>query len=113
MKKGAGLLAIILFLSLIPFQGMGQITCIYDNNISDFSADQWCSPVKVVYWDVTYTGVENGLASVSIYYDWGDGNSHTEPATEGPAGTFAASASHTYYSKDNICRCVLITLCIF
>lgn len=104
MKRGAGLLTIILFLLLIPFKGTGQITCIYDKNISDFTTDQWCSPVTVVYWTVTYTSVVTGGGSVSIRYNWGDGVIQVEPASEGPAGTFTATLDHTYYSDDNVCK---------
>jgi PKD repeat protein len=103
MKKGARLLGIILFVSLLPFSAIGQ-GCIYLTNISDFKPDQLCSPVEVIYWDVTYTGVDNGGTPVTIHYNWDDGSSETQPTTESPTGTFYASASHTYVSKDLRCN---------
>ena len=82
MKRGAGLLIMLLLLWLLPHHMKGQITCIYADDISNFAADEWCSPVKVTYWNMTYTGVNNGTATVTIHYDWGDGSSQTEATTE-------------------------------
>ncbi|MFH0757012.1 MAG: PKD domain-containing protein [Bacteroidota bacterium] len=102
MKTGAKLL-IILSVSLLPFSGKGQ-SCLYLDNISDFQKDQLCSPVEVIHWDVSYTQVNNNGTPVSIHFDWDDGVTETLPASEGPAGTFSVSATHTYVSIDDRCN---------
>lgn len=103
MKSRARLLFTVVFTTLLSSIVWGQDECNYLTNISNFQPDQLCSPVEVVIWEVSYTDVDPKGASVSIHYDWDDGNSETVPATEGPANTFKASASHTYVSTDDRC----------
>jgi PKD repeat protein len=101
MKKRAILLYIAL-LSMIPFMGKAQ-NCSTFSKANSIVPDKLCSPVQVV-WDVTYVGVNNAGTLVEIRYVWDDGSSETVPAIESVAGTFTASASHTYVSQDDRCN---------
>jgi len=101
MKKKALLLIITLLLSL-PFMGLGQ-NCAILSKANNMIPDKLCSPVSV-QWDVTYTGVTNAGTVVEILYDWDDGSTETIVATETVAGTFTATANHTYVSMDDRCN---------
>jgi PKD repeat protein len=103
MKKGARLLAIILFLSIIPFRGTGQ-DCVPFSKANDITPDQLCSPVEVLTWEVKYTGVNNAGTPVTINFVWDDGTSETLPTVESPAGTFTSVANHTYVSDFQKCN---------
>lgn len=70
------------------------------NNITP---DKLCSPVTAA-WTVSYTGVNNGVAPVEIYFDWNDGNTQTIPAVNVGPGIFQANLSHTYTSNGNVCN---------
>ena len=103
MKRGAWFLYLSILLYL-PFNGIGQ-GC--DINIltkaNSMVPDQFCSPV-LVNWNVSYVTVDNGGTTVEIHYDWDDGSTETIVATEIPAGTFYADASHIYPSQDDRCN---------
>ena len=96
------LLLYITFLLLLSFNSIGQ-SCAIFSKANSIVPDQFCSPVQV-NWDVTYVGVNNAGTTVEIQYNWNDGSSETITATEGPAGTFNANASHTYIAKDDLCN---------
>jgi len=100
-KKRAFLLYITLLLA-IPFLGYGQ-NCAILAKANNMIPDKLCSPVSV-QWDVTYVGVNNAGTVVEILYDWDDGSTETLVATETVAGTFTATANHTYVSMDDRCN---------
>jgi hypothetical protein len=100
-KKRAFLLFMTLLLT-IPFLGYGQ-NCAILAKANNMIPDKLCSPVSV-QWDVTYVGVNNAGTVVEILYDWDDGSTETIVATETVAGTFTATANHTYVSMDDRCN---------
>lgn len=83
--------------------GFGQ-DCNILSKANDINPDQFCSPVEVVTWEVTYVGVNDAGTVVEIYIDWDDGNDVTLVATEGPDGTFTATGNHTYASEEDRCN---------
>jgi PKD repeat protein len=71
---------------------------------NNMTPDKLCSPVNAS-WNVTYTGVDDGGASVEIMYDWDDGTAPQYiPAINTGAGVFQATISHTYTSAGNVCN---------
>jgi PKD repeat protein len=88
---------------LIPVGGFAQ-DCNILSKANDINPDQFCSPVEVVTWEITYVGVNNAGKPVEIYIEWDDGDTETNEATEGPAGTFSFTANHTYASEDDVCN---------
>jgi PKD repeat protein len=92
-------------LVLFPALGFGQ-DCNIRSKANDINPDQFCSPVEVVTWAVTYVDVNDGGTLVEIHFDWDDGTTDTIAATEIDADTsiWRAIASHTYISIDNRCN---------
>ncbi len=98
MKRVLILLASILF-SCVSF---GQ-TCSILSKANNITPDKLCSPVKAS-WTVTYTGVNDGGATVGIRYDWGNGTVVTVPAVQTSPGVFQATAVMTYTSQGDVCN---------
>ncbi|MCD4709427.1 MAG: hypothetical protein K8R52_01155 [Bacteroidales bacterium] len=73
---------------------------------NDINPDQFCSPVEVVTWEVTYVDVNDAGTSVEIHFDWDDGTTETIAATEIDPVTseWEAIANHTYVSIDDRCN---------
>ncbi|MFO7669247.1 MAG: PKD domain-containing protein [Bacteroidales bacterium] len=103
MKSRAGLLTITFFLALLSFRGSGQ-QCVPVSKSNDIQANKLCSPVDVVYWDVTYTGVDASVSTVNIFFDWDDGTTETLPTIESAGRTFTATGVHTYVSMEEKCN---------
>jgi PKD repeat protein len=95
-----GFLYIILTLLSLNISGQN---CSIFSKANNITPDKLCSPVTVV-WDVSYTGVNDAGAPVSIRYDWNNGIVVTVPAIEIAPGVFQATASNTYTSQGNICN---------
>lgn len=95
----------ICLLLIFPAFGYGQ-DCNIVSKANDINPDQLCSPVQVVTWEVSYTGVNHAGTSVEIHFDWDDGDSETITATEFNNATseWGAIASHTYVSNNDICN---------
>ena len=89
--------------AMISVNGFAQ-DCNILSKANDINPDQFCSPVEVVTWEISYVGVNNAGKPVNIYIEWDDGDTITLTATEGPAGTFAATGNHTYASEDDVCN---------
>jgi hypothetical protein len=68
MKNRAGLLTIMFILALLSSEGSGQ-ECVPVSKSNDIQANQLCSPVDVIYWDVTYSGVDPAVSKVEIFID--------------------------------------------
>ncbi|MDX2429973.1 MAG: PKD domain-containing protein [Bacteroides sp.] len=103
MKNRAGLLTIMFFLSLLSMEGSGQ-ECVPVSKSNDIKANQLCSPVDVIYWDVTYSGVDPSVGTVTIFYDWDDGTTETLPTVMSAGRVFTAKGIHTYVSQDDKCN---------
>ena len=103
MKNRAGLLTIMFFLSLLSMEGSGQ-ECVPVSKSNDIEANQLCSPVDVIYWDVSYSGVDPSVSTVSIFYDWDDGTTETLPTIESAGRVFTAKGIHTYVSQEDKCN---------
>ncbi len=88
---------------LIPIGGFGQ-DCNILSKANDINPDQFCSPVEVVTWEITYVGVNNADSLVEIYIEWDDGDTETLTASEDTVGTFSVIANHTYASEDDVCN---------
>ncbi len=90
---------------MIPVLGQGQ-DCNIISKANDINPDQFCSPVEVVSWEVSYVGVNHGGADVEILFDWDDGSTETILATEIDAGSseWGAIATHVYVSNDDRCN---------
>ena len=95
-----GFLYIILALLSINISGQN---CSIFSKANNITPDKLCSPVTVV-WDVSYTGVNDAGAPVSIRYDWNNGIVVTVPAIQIGPGVFQATAATTYTSQGNICN---------
>jgi len=95
-----GFLYIILTLLSLNISGQN---CSIFSKANNITPDKLCSPVTVV-WDVSYTGVNDAGAPVSIRYDWNNGIVVTVPAIETGPGVFQATATNTYTSQGNICN---------
>ncbi len=102
MKRRTGLIFGVL-LVLLPIQVSSQ-DCNILSKANNINPDQFCSPVEVVTWDVTYVGVNNVGANVQIHFDWDDGDTETLNASEGPVGTFTITSSHIYTSEGDKCN---------
>lgn len=89
--------------SLLSLNGYGQGCNSILSKANLITPDQFCSPVYV-NWEISYVEAMDGWTNVQIRFDWNDGSSETHAATEGPAGTFAADADHTYTSQDDKCN---------
>lgn len=103
MNKRAGTLILSFLLALLTFQGWGQ-QCVPVSKSNDIKASQLCSPVDVLYWDVTYSGVDASVTAVEIFFDWDDGTTETLLATESPGRVFTATGVHTYVSMEDKCN---------
>jgi len=92
-------------LLIIPALGYGQ-DCNIISKANDINPDQFCSPVEVVTWEVSYVGVNDAGTTVEILFDWDDGNTETLVATELDAtlSEWGAIATHTYVSTDDRCN---------
>ncbi len=93
----------IVLTTLIPVNGFAQ-DCNILSKANDINPDQFCSPVEVVTWVVTYVGVNNANTPVGIFIDWDDGDTITLAAFEDSIGTFSVIANHTYASEDDVCN---------
>lgn len=98
MKKLLSFICFILISTAIYSQ-----SCSILSKANNITPDKLCSPVKVD-WNISYTGVVDGGASVEIYYDWDDGATMTIPATNIGPGIFETNLSHTYTSQGNLCN---------
>ncbi|MCP4314242.1 MAG: PKD domain-containing protein [Bacteroidetes bacterium] len=103
MKSRAALPILLFFISFLPFHGLAQ-QCTPVSKANDINPDQLCSPVEVVTWEVSYSGVDASVTTVEIYIDWDDGNTQTYPTTQSPGRVFTAIANHTYASTDDKCN---------
>jgi len=103
MKNRAGLLTIMFFLSLLSIEGRGQ-ECVPVSKSNDIEPNQLCSPVDVIYWKVTYSGVDPSVSVVNIYFDWDDGNTETLPTVQTAGRVFTATGVHTYVSQEEKCN---------
>ena len=103
MKNRAGLLTIMFFLSLLFVKVSGQ-ECVPVSKSNDIKANKLCSPVDVIYWDVTYSGVDPSVSTVNIFINWDDGSTETLPTTQSPGRVFTATGVHTYVSQEDKCN---------
>ena len=103
MKNRAGLL-LMMFIFSLPFtEGSGQ-ECVPVSKSNDIQANRLCSPVDVIYWEVTYSGVDPSVSTVEIFIDWDDGSTETLPTTQSAGRVFTATAIHTYVSMEEKCN---------
>ena len=103
MKNRAGLLLITFFLSLLSIEGSGQ-ECVPVSKSNDIKANQLCSPVDVLYWEVSYTGVDPSVTTVEIFFDWDDGFTETLATVQSAGRVFTATGIHTYVSMEDKCN---------
>jgi hypothetical protein len=89
-------------LALLSLYIFGQ-NCTIISKANNITPDKLCSPVNVI-WNVSYTGVTNAGAPVSIRYDWNNGSTVTVPAIQTGPGVFQATATNTYTSAGNLCN---------
>lgn len=103
MTNRAGRLFLAMTLSLLSLVGKGQ-ECVPVSKSNDIKANQLCSPVDVIYWEVTYSGVDPSVSTVEIFFDWDDGTTATLPTIESPGRVFTATGIHTYVSMEDKCN---------
>ena len=89
-------------LTLFSINSFGQ-NCSILSKANDITPDKLCSPVTA-NWKVTYTGVNDGGAQVSMRYDWDNGTVETVPAIQTAPGVFQSAALNTYTSHGNLCN---------
>jgi PKD repeat protein len=93
---------ISLFLILFSLIINGQ-DCNILSKANIIAPDRLCSPLSA-NWNVTYTGVNNAGTTVQIRYEWDDGAVDYVNATSIVAGSFQATANHTYVSTGQKCN---------
>ena len=87
---------------LLSLNAWGQ-SCSILSKANNITPDKLCSPVTAT-WTVSYTGVDDGGAPVTIRFDWNNGNIETLSATETSPGVFEATSINTYTSAGSICN---------
>ncbi len=93
----------IVLTAMISGNGFAQ-DCNILSKANDINPDQFCSPVEVVTWIVTYVGVNDAGKLVEIYIDWDDGDTETLTASEDSISVFSVTANHTYASEEDKCN---------
>src|SRR5664279_1547093 len=98
MKKLYSFMCLISLSAIVYSQ-----SCSILSKANNITPDKLCSPVNAS-WNVSYTGVDDGGATVEIYYDWDDGNDQTVAAINVGPGIYEATETHTYTSVGNVCN---------
>lgn len=93
---------LLAFFVVLSVNISGQ-NCTIISKANNITPDKLCSPVTAT-WNVSYTGVTDAGAPVSIRFDWNDGTIVTVPASRVGPGIFQATAINTYTSRGDICN---------